>query len=443
MNMLGRLIALAAGIGAPLLAQDARDRGSLMIRSGIDTVVVDHFVRTDDTLRGSVPVKGQPRIDYLVLLGPNDQVRVFLLGVFAPGPAANAVRIQRVRMVVQGDTVIADIPAGIQRVPTRVGAIPMFNNALALTELFTRRARATGGASDIPYFATNGGTTLNVEVRPASADTLTVTIAKQVERFRVDPTGRILGGVVAGTKLEFLRGGPEAADGLSVTLRDSSVAPKPGYSAPAGAPYTAEEVRVSGPGGITLGGTLTRPTNVRGSVPAVVTITGSGQQDRDEYIPFAGGIRLFRQVADTLSRHGIAVLRLDNRGLGASGGSPAHATSADFADDIRGGIAYLRSRPDIDADRIAIVGHSEGGAIAPMIAATDPRLKAIVVMAGPGESGIAISMAQNKYIVDRDTTLTPRSGRRLWSCRARPTAKSRWIKQGNSRRSSVLAEIGT
>jgi pimeloyl-ACP methyl ester carboxylesterase len=139
----------------------------------------------------------------------------------------------------------------------------------------------------------------------------------------------------------------------------------------------------------------------------VVTITGSGQQDRDEYIPYAGGIRLFRQVADTLGRRGIAVLRLDDRGLGASGGSAVGSTSADFADDIRAAIAYLRARQDIDPDRIGIVGHSEGGAIAPMIAATDPRLKAMVVMAAPGEPGIEISMAQNKYIVDRDTTLTP------------------------------------
>jgi hypothetical protein len=149
------------------------------------------------------------------------------------------------------------------------------------------------------------------------------------------------------------------------------------------------------------------PTNARGPVPAVVTITGSGQQDRDELIPIAGGIRLFRQVADTLSRRGIAVLRLDDRGLGASGGDPRTATSADFADDIRAALAYLRTRRDIDGTRLGLVGHSEGGAIAPMIAATDPKLKAMVVMAGPGEPGIEISMAQNKYILERDTTLTP------------------------------------
>jgi alpha-beta hydrolase superfamily lysophospholipase len=177
---------------------------------------------------------------------------------------------------------------------------------------------------------------------------------------------------------------------------------------------------VTGPGNFTLGGTLTIPTNARAPFPAVVTITGSGQQDRDEYIPFAGGIRLFAQVADTLSRRGIAVLRLDDRGVGASSGSAATSTSTDFADDTRAAIAYLRARKDIAGDRIGIIGHSEGGAIAPMVAATDPILRAVVTMAAPGERGIEISMAQNKFIVDRDTTLTQHSAIRYRGPRAAP-----------------------
>ena len=167
------------------------------------------------------------------------------------------------------------------------------------------------------------------------------------------------------------------------------------------------KVTVSGPGGIRLGGTLTTPKDGKGPFPAVVTITGSGQEDRDEFIPFAGGIRLFRQVADTLGRRGIAVLRLDDRGLGASGGDPRASTSADFADDIRAGLAFLRGRADIDQRRLGLVGHSEGGAIAPMIAATDANLRAMVVLAGPAEPGIEISMAQNRYIVEHTPGLTP------------------------------------
>ena len=400
--VLAALTCASAASAVP--AQEAADRGALIIHRGVDTVVIDRFIRSADTLRGSVQVMGQPRIEYLAMLGPDETVRSLSLAIFSGGPDAAP---QRIRMLVRADSVIAELSSGVQRVGTKAGAIPMFNNALALTELFTRRARANGGIANVPYFAINGGATLDVDVRPVSADSLTVTIARQVERLSVDGRGRILGGTIAGTNLEFARLGPEASAGLVVSIRDSSLAPKPDYSAPAGAPYTAEEVRVRAPGGFTLGGTLTMPRNVRGRVPAVVTITGSGQQDRDELVPYAGGIRLFRQVADTLSRRGMAVLRLDDRGVGASGGDARTATSADFADDIRAALAYLRSRKDIDGNRLALVGHSEGGAIAPMVAATDPRLKAIVVMAGPGEPGIEISMAQNRYILDRDTTLAP------------------------------------
>ena len=104
-----------------------------------------------------------------------------------------------------------------------------------------------------------------------------------------------------------------------------------------------------------------------------MTITGSGSEDRDEAVRRASGYRPFREIADTLGRRGIAVLRLDDRGVGGSDIGPPTATTADFADDIRAGVAYLRARPEIDTMRIGLVGHSEGGDIAPMVAATDPQ----------------------------------------------------------------------
>jgi uncharacterized protein len=400
-------IALLVTGARTAFAQSGDDRGGIAIRRGVDTLVIDRFIRIADTLKGSVQVRGQPRIDYFARLGPNETVQTLTLAVFAPGATADAQPLQRVRVSLRNDTAVVETAAGTQRVASKTGAVPSFNNALALSELFTRRARAAGGVADIPYFAINGGVTLDVRVRPIGADSMSVTIAQQLERLHVDPTGRILGGIIVGANFEFVRLGSEAAIGLTISIRDTTVAPTLDYSAPPGAPYRAEDVRVAGPGGITLGGTLTLPTNARAPWPAVVTITGSGQQDRDEFIPYAGGIRLFAQVADTLSRRGIAVLRLDDRGIGASTGSPATSTSTDFADDIRAAIAWLRGRSDIDGNRIGIIGHSEGGAIAPMIGATDPRLGAIVAMAAPGERGIEISMAQNKYLVDRDTTLTP------------------------------------
>jgi dipeptidyl aminopeptidase/acylaminoacyl peptidase len=192
--------------------------------------------------------------------------------------------------------------------------------------------------------------------------------------------------------------------------RAAPVAAKPDYSAPGDAPYTAEEVTVTTPAGLKLTGTLTLPkTRPAAGAPAVVTITGSGPEERDESIPGVAGYRPFRQVADTLGRRGIAVLRLDDRGTGGSDVGPMGAngpTSADFADDIRAGLAYLRTRHDIDATRLGLVGHSEGGMIAPMIAATDPKLRAVVLMAGPAHSGRAILKYQQEYAADSMLHLT-------------------------------------
>jgi hypothetical protein len=136
----------------------------------------------------------------------------------------------------------------------------------------------------------------------------------------------------------------------------------PDYSAPADAPYTAEEVTVTvSQGGHTLAGTLTLPASARGRVPAVVLITGSGPQDRDSAMPGLDGYAFFRQIADTLGRRGVAVLRLDDRGWGASTGDAAAATSADFADDVRAAVAYLRSRPEVNPAADRSRGAQRGG----------------------------------------------------------------------------------
>lgn len=175
------------------------------------------------------------------------------------------------------------------------------------------------------------------------------------------------------------------------------------------APFTSEEVTVNAKG-FTLAGTLLLPKTGKRPFPAVVTITGSGQQTRDEPIPIPGLEKygLMRQVAETLASRGIAVLRVDDRGVGKSKGVETlqTATTADFADDVRAEVAYLRSRPEIDAKRIALVGHSEGGIIAPMVASTDPQLAAIVLMAGSGKRGDQISRDQLNDMLERNTTLT-------------------------------------
>src|SRR5439155_12086266 len=176
-------------------------------------------------------------------------------------------------------------------------------------------------------------------------------------------------------------------------------AEKPDYSAPSDAPYVAEEVTVQTPMGHTLAGTLTLPKGASAAhrAGAIVTITGSGPQERDEAIGLQG-YRPFRQYADSLGRRGIAVLRMDDRGTAASKGTFHGATSADFAEDIRAGLAYLRTRPEIDSTRLGLLGHSEGALIAPMVAAKEPALRALVLLAGiarPARATLAFQMTNN------------------------------------------------
>ncbi|HEX3557671.1 MAG TPA: alpha/beta fold hydrolase [Pyrinomonadaceae bacterium] len=184
---------------------------------------------------------------------------------------------------------------------------------------------------------------------------------------------------------------------------------KPDYSAPPGASFNAEEVTVPLKS-YTLAGTLLLPKACGGPCPAIVLITGSGLQTRDEPVPIQGleKYRPFRQVAETLASHGIAVLRVDDRGVGGSTGKEtlAAVTTSGFADDTRAEVAYLRTRREIDPSRIALVGHSEGGSIAPMVAATDPRIAAIVLLAGPGKSGSEISLYQLQQVLEGQPGMT-------------------------------------
>ncbi len=157
-------------------------------------------------------------------------------------------------------------------------------------------------------------------------------------------------------------------------------------------PHTEEEVGYNNkPGGAHLAGTLTLPPGT-GPFPAVLLITGSGLQDRDESLM---GHRPFLVLADHLTRKGIAVLRVDDRTMGGSTGDVVNATTEDFAGDAEAGVEFLKSRSkQIDVHRIGLIGHSEGAVIAAMVAARTREVAFIVMMAGTGVSGAEVSLAQ-------------------------------------------------
>jgi len=149
-------------------------------------------------------------------------------------------------------------------------------------------------------------------------------------------------------------------------------------------PYDAEEVSFENKeAGIKLAGTLTLPRSPR-PAPGVVLITGSGPQDRDESI---AGHKPFLVLADYLTRRGLAVLRVDDRGVGGSTGSTPNSTIEDFATDVLAGVLYLKGRSEINAKRIGLIGHSEGGLVAPLAATKSADIAFIVLMAGPGLPG--------------------------------------------------------
>lgn len=162
-------------------------------------------------------------------------------------------------------------------------------------------------------------------------------------------------------------------------------------------PYRSEEVGYDNAArpGVHLTGTLTIPEG-RGPFPAVLLITGSGAQDRNEALM---GHQPFLVLADYLSRRGFAVLRVDDRGVGGSTGATANDTMYDYAADVEAGLAFLRTRREIDRRRIALLGHSEGGLIAPLVASQDRSVAAIVLWAGPGVRGAELLSEQYRAVL--------------------------------------------
>lgn len=161
-------------------------------------------------------------------------------------------------------------------------------------------------------------------------------------------------------------------------------------------PYRVEEVRFESAPGVTLAGTLTTPERP-GPHPAVVLISGSGPQDRDETV---FGHRPFLVLADHLTRRGLAVLRFDDRGVGKSSGDFGTATSEDFARDVAAAVSFLEAREEIDPARIGLLGHSEGGIIAPMVARDRDDVAFVVLLAGTGVSGADLLVEQSARLLE-------------------------------------------
>lgn len=403
-------IALSATlVGTVALAQTrpaaraANDTLAYVYVRGTDTVAIERIVTRAEGVRGELASKSQGRIvwhQHIIANTPG----AFDLDAYAPTAGAGAIPAQSVTLRIQGDSGFMDINANgatntAQRLAVPRNSAWMLNSSVLHTDVLASLALKRN-MDTLNVVLAQGGNVLKMAIRKAG-DTTIVFLAGTESRFIHDATGLVEANAGPGAMVRRV----SAADMAKLAAPKNPE--KLSYDAPAGAPYTAENVVINTESGFQLAGTLTRPRGTA-KVPLVITISGSGEQERDSRLGPVAGYAIFRDIADTLGRRGIAVLRVDDRGVGASTGreTRAVATSVDYASDVKEIIKYARTRKDIDANKIVLLGHSEGGMIAPMVASQDKQLRAIVLLAGPAYTGRRVMTFQNQDAINQVKTLT-------------------------------------
>jgi len=215
----------------------------------------------------------------------------------------------------------------------------------------------------------------------------------EISQFHVKYSGKFIGDSI-------IIGNFEQGSSLPLTFRKvKTVTEKKRPQTPVPPfPYITEDlVYQNADNTISYGATITIPQG-KGPFPAVLLLTGSGQQNRDEEIL---GHKPFAVIADHLTRSGYIVLRVDDRGMGKTTGDVMSATTLDFAKDAATSIEYLKSRKQVDQSKIGLIGHSEGGMIAQILGAERNDLRFIIMLAGPGENNIKLMEDQNKSILTK------------------------------------------
>ena len=206
------------------------------------------------------------------------------------------------------------------------------------------------------------------------------TIKFEVTNARIEYNGALKNDEIVGT---FKQGGQEFPMNLSRKTIEKEVIKRPQEPTKPYSYYSEDVTFPNSKANISLAGTLTLPKK-EGNYPVVILISGSGSQNRDSELL---GHKPFLVISDYLTKNGIAVLRYDDRGFGQSTGDSKTATSADFATDVESAVAYLKTRKEINLKKIGLMGHSEGGIIAPMVAAKSKDISFIVLLAGTGIQG--------------------------------------------------------
>jgi fermentation-respiration switch protein FrsA (DUF1100 family) len=246
--------------------------------------------------------------------------------------------------------------------------------------------------NDKGYSATMDSPDQGAKGIPVTSVTFTDSKLKlEITNIRMEYNGELKENTIIGT---FKQNGMEFPMNLSKEKIEKQVVKRP-QNPVQPYPYYSEEVTFpNSNAGINLAGTLTLPSQ-EGKYPAVILITGSGPQNRDEELM---GHKPFLVLSDYLTRQGIAVLRYDDRGVSQSKGDFKSATTVEFASDVESAISYLKTRNEILSKKIGLVGHSEGGIIAPLVAAHSKDVNFIVLLAGTGIRGDKLLLLQQALL---------------------------------------------
>jgi uncharacterized protein len=280
------------------------------------------------------------------------------------------------------------------QVSARTVVLP--NNFYAAYELLAVRLSTLAAGAELPaYVAPQAEITISVTaVASGQVDGPAGTMATRVYDVTfANPSGPLAARITIDDRARLVRLEIPAA-GLSVVRSDLAT-----IGTRAGPPRNPNDSDVTIPAaGFSIAGTVTTPPAPgRLRHPAVILVAGSGPVDRDATV---AGIPIFTQLASQLAERGFVVVRYDKRGIGQSGGRTEVAALNDYADDLVSVFRWLRGRRDVDRNRIAVVGHSEGAAVAMIAADRDRRISRIVLVAGMGTTGAELILEQQRYVLD-------------------------------------------
>lgn len=386
------LATLVAGV---TFAQEARivDEGLYLMFSGKDKIGTEHStLRSDNSVISEVELSIMGRqIKFDVALQYEGKRPVKYQLNQAPGITLTA--------QFENDKVTVTAPGRSQELTLKDGTVVLENNVFGhYCILLQRYELSKGGKQAFPILVPSVMQALEavVEHKGATEQMVNQQLVK-LHQFQVLLAGMVAINITTDENLRLVKIDIPSQNIELIREGYESFRQPPNIPDLNSDQFESIDVSLPSTGDVTVAGTLTIPKDGKRKHPAVILISGSGPQDREENTPPMLSLYIFRYIANDLASHGIAVLRCDDRGVGRSSGDFRKSTLKDFTNDARAQIKFLRSRDDIDGKRIGVIGHSEGGIIAPIVAAEDKEIAACVLLAGTSKPLDVVMIEQLEF----------------------------------------------